>query len=367
MEQPATGAVYAHKRRSTRVVHAMPLTVAGRDAAGSPLQEQTATISLNCHGCRYFSRHRVEKDSWLMVQLPGAPSSPLRARVAWIEKSRRLKGLFQVAVEFEAPGNIWGIAKPPTDWQSFAAGSAFERAATEAGMKRLLALAEKGNYYQLLGVDAFCARAQVKAKFYELARRFHPDHHMIHPEWSEPLHRLMDTLTLAYKTLSDDSAREQYDRRRAASGAFTLGQNKTETQKSAQECLEKARECLRAQNFVGSIVWLRKAAAIEPGSSKYHALLGRSLAAVPQYRCEAAEHFQKALELDPLNEWAHFQYGKLLEEMRLPWRAVLHYRKILEVDPGHAAARERLDAIDGATSSGSAPRILDRLLSHLRK
>jgi curved DNA-binding protein CbpA len=351
----------------------VPLTVAGHDASGQPLQEQTATLSINCHGCRYFSKHQVEKNAWLTLEIPGAEASQasyrFRARVAWVQKSRRLRGLFQVGVEFEAPGNVWGIASPPADWQNFGAPGVFDAAVFEEELKRLLALATAGTRYQLLGVSSIAPRAQIKRCFYELARKFHPDRHMARPEWAPLLHRLMDALTLAYKTLAEETSRRSYDRRLAESGVFTLGQNKSETKKNAEECLEKAKECLRAQNYVGSILWLRKAVRMEPDSSKYHALLARSLAAVPQYRREAVGHFEKALELELLNAWAHFQFGRLYEELSLPWRARPHYVKVVELDPQHAQARTRLRAIGSAEGkAGKADsKFLDRILHRLSK
>ena len=123
-EQGASGEFHVQQRRSTRLLQAVPLTVGGHDAGGRPLQEQTATLTINCHGCRYFSRFQVEKNAWLTLEIPGSAASQeshrLRARVAWVHKSRRLRGLFQVGVEFEVPGNVWGIASPPEDWRRFA-------------------------------------------------------------------------------------------------------------------------------------------------------------------------------------------------------------------------------------------------------
>jgi len=347
----------APKRRSTRILHAAPLVVAGVDAAGRPLKEHTATLSINCHGCRYFSQYRVEKDAWLTVEIPReqATAEPrrLRVRVAWVQKSRKLRGLFQVGVEFERPGNVWGIAGPPEDWQRFAAADTFDPAAFEREMKRLLALAETGTYYQLLGVTAVAPRMQIR----------HSDRHMARPEWVKPLETLMDSLTLAYKTLADANLREKYDRRLADAGVFALGQSKTERQKKAEECLDRARECLLVQNYAASIGWLRQAVDLVPSSSRNHALLARSLAAVPQYRREAVEHFEKAIELDPLNIRAHFHFAQLYEEMKLPWRARPHYERVVELDPEHAEACERLRALDSAQGKRAKrePSFLDRL------
>ncbi len=370
----ATSSVFdPPKRRSTRILQAVPLLVARVDDIGRPLKEHTATLSINCHGCRYFSRHCVEKNAWLTLEIPRPPASSephrLRARVAWVQGSRRLRGLFQVGVEFERPGNVWSIANPPEDWQRFAPAGDSDPAALEREMKPLLALADTGTYYQLLGVSAVATRPQIKHNFYELARKFHPDRHMSRPEWIPLLERLTDALTLAYKTLADEKAREEYDRRLARSGAFTLGQTKTETQKSADECLQRARECLAVQNYPGSIVWLRKAVQLDPGSSNNHALLARSLAAVSQYRREAIEHFQKAVELDPLNAWAHFHFAQLYEAMKLPWRARPLYERVVELDPEHREARERLRQLTAEEKKKARvePAFLDRLLGRRSK
>ena len=45
------------KRRSTRIVQAVPLNVTGVDALGRPFNERTSTLIINCHGCRYQSKH----------------------------------------------------------------------------------------------------------------------------------------------------------------------------------------------------------------------------------------------------------------------------------------------------------------------
>jgi tetratricopeptide (TPR) repeat protein len=111
-------------------------------------------------------------------------------------------------------------------------------------------------------------------------------------------------------------------------------------------CFVRASELLRARNFAGSIVWLRKCVDLAPGDSKYHAMLARSLSTLAEYRDEAILHYEKAIELDPWNAAALFQLGELYEQMQLPWRARPLYEKVLEVSPLHAKARARLDEFD---------------------
>ena len=90
-------------------------------------------------------------------------------------------------------------------------------------MKQLLALIETGTYYDLLQVTSDSSPAQIRQSYYALARTFHPDRHMAHPERTGSLHKIMDAISLAYKTLTDDIARRKYDQQLAASGIFTLG------------------------------------------------------------------------------------------------------------------------------------------------
>src|SRR6202051_740741 len=108
------------KRRSTRIVQAVPVAVTGVDAIGRPFTEHTSTLIIHGHGCRYQSKHYVLKNMWVKLEIPhpdsGLPPRVVRARVAWIQRPRTVRQLFQVALELEAPGNVWGIAFPPEDW-----------------------------------------------------------------------------------------------------------------------------------------------------------------------------------------------------------------------------------------------------------
>ncbi len=120
----------AKKRRSTRIVQAVPLSVTGVDALGRPFQERTSTLLINCHGCRYQSKHYVLKNMWVTLEVPhpetGREPRGVRARVTWIQRPRTVRELFQIGVELEIPGNVWGIAFPPEDWFPFPDGTAAE-------------------------------------------------------------------------------------------------------------------------------------------------------------------------------------------------------------------------------------------------
>src|SRR5579862_8007587 len=125
------------KRRSTRIVQAVPLVVTGVDALGRPFAERTSTLIINCHGCRYQSKHYVLKNMWVTLEVPhpesGQPPRTVRGRVAWIQRPRTVRQLFQVALELETAGNAWSIAFPPEDWFPFPESTGGLVAAPHAG------------------------------------------------------------------------------------------------------------------------------------------------------------------------------------------------------------------------------------------
>jgi curved DNA-binding protein CbpA len=348
------------------------MTVTGTDGSGESFTEQTGTLELSSQGCKYFSRHALPKNTRLMLEIADekceSPAKRYRARVVWSRKSRNLPGLFQVGVEFETPGNVWGLAEPPADWPQPKLAGKSGAAALPFEIAAMLARIGTGTHYQLLQVTSDSSPAQIRQSYYALARKFHPDRHMAGPGPTTSLHQVMDAITLAYKTLTDDVARRKYDRQLAASGAFTLGRQQSQAQKTAEECLAEARQHIRAQNIGGTILWLRKAVELEPNSAKYLALLARSLASVASFRREAAEHLQKAVEIDPLNTNLHLQLAELYQEMKLPWRARPCYLKVLEIDAENREAPERLALLDEPSGKKPAQRNwVHRVLRHSPK
>jgi curved DNA-binding protein CbpA len=248
------------------------------------------------------------------------------------------------------PTNMWLAISPRTEEE---AQRRFER-----DVRHLIELTGKGTYYQLLGVTAESPNAQVKKNYYSLARKFHPDSHVGNRELITRLKDLMVIIAEAYRTLENQDKRAAYDKSLAAVGGFRMHREKTVTEDSIEAWLKRANECLRARNFVGSIVWLRKCVETAPEQALYRAMLARSLGTVPQYRNEAIEQFQKAIDLDPWKESVYVAFAELFESLQLAGRARAVYSKLLEINPTHAKACERLVALTTLEKGEkSSPRI----------
>lgn len=120
MTQSSTPAEIAiEHRRSTRAVLALPIIVKGVDALHEPFREHTNTVMVSCHGCKYQSKHYVPRGSVVELEIPrsrqGAPRQ-ISGKVIWVQRPRNTREVFHIAVDFEVPGNVWGIPSPPGDW-----------------------------------------------------------------------------------------------------------------------------------------------------------------------------------------------------------------------------------------------------------
>ena len=111
---------YPQKRRSTRIDQAVPLVVQGVGAMREPYQEQVSTLSISCHGCTYQSKHEVIQGETVFLDIKAPNSSSAgyssKARVKWAQKLAVKERPYQIAVELDIAGNVWGVTTPPSDW-----------------------------------------------------------------------------------------------------------------------------------------------------------------------------------------------------------------------------------------------------------
>ena len=68
-------------------------------------------------------------------------------------------------------------------------------------------MADKRDYYEVLGVDKNADSATIKKAYRKLAKKYHPD---AHPGDEEAASKFKEA-SEAYAVLSDDSKRKQYD------------------------------------------------------------------------------------------------------------------------------------------------------------
>jgi hypothetical protein len=109
----------AEKRRSTRVVRAVPIIVVGTDALGQIFRESTSTMMVDCYGCKFQLQNYVPRNSIVTVEVfhaPGWDRRVVHGRVVWVQRPRTHRENYQIALEIDVPGNVWGLTPAPPDW-----------------------------------------------------------------------------------------------------------------------------------------------------------------------------------------------------------------------------------------------------------
>ena len=112
---------YPQKRRSSRIQMAIPVSVEGLDASNEPFREKATTGRVSAHGCSYRIKHEVLPGEIVILGIgqpeEGDAAFLSKARVKSIQRlAAGQEPAYDVGVELEIAGNIWGIATPPEDW-----------------------------------------------------------------------------------------------------------------------------------------------------------------------------------------------------------------------------------------------------------
>jgi hypothetical protein len=102
------------------VDYVVRILVRGTDALSQAFKESTTTVGVNCYGCQYQSKHYVQKNSVVTLEISQRdlklPPRILRGRVVWVQRPRTFRNLYLIGIEFDVPGNVWDIQSPPKDW-----------------------------------------------------------------------------------------------------------------------------------------------------------------------------------------------------------------------------------------------------------
>jgi curved DNA-binding protein CbpA len=274
-----------------------------------------------------------------------------------------------------------------------------ERLAEDVARK--LHFATTADYYDILGLTRQASSADVKAAYYHLAKKYHPDrHHQRDTDLRPKLERLFALITQAYDTLSQSAERAAYDDRiRGRSGALASaasraaaadatqdnrakpeprtpsgdlsstngrrsdsdplprtpeapvtetvsgtrkGQSEMTPAQTAELYYQQGRARFERKEYHAAVHLLREAIKLDPNRAPYHYHLGIALIRNPRTRRDAELHLSKAAELEPYNAQIRVKLGILYKEAGLFKRAEHYFREALQMDPDNRAARREM-------------------------
>jgi len=218
-------------------------------------------------------------------------------------------------------------------------------------------------HYEVLDVNWDATAQSLKAVYYQLARRYHPDRfRRSQPAIVSRLESAFARITQAYDTLRDDGLRATYNskleaRKKAAQLAGSApkaaqAEHESVGEGEAEPAISKSERA--AEQFKEGIAALElgerkialghfaSAARAVPNEPRYRANYGRLLAGDERTRRAAEAELSAAIKLDPGNAEYRVMLAELYRDLGLKLRAKGEAERAVAADPNHQRARELL-------------------------
>lgn len=202
---------------------------------------------------------------------------------------------------------------------------------------RKLHFSTSADYYDLLGVTRHATTAEIKAAYYHLAKKYHPDryHQRDSGDLRNKLEALFASITHAYDTLSQPAQRAGYDEKiRKESGS--LPQSLSKTPPSPVSSPEPAVSKLRTSDEERAQTGDLKPTNAQPGSTesspKTAPTHGEAAAAEPMPNTGGGPQLQPAQRAE-----LYYQQGRARFERKEYHAAVHLLREAIKVDSSRAA------------------------------
>lgn len=211
------------------------------------------------------------------------------------------------------------------------------------------------SFYDLLDVPSGASASEIKAVYFSLAKRFHPD--LFYRRTDDATHgRIQNAFTKlahAYEILKDDKSREVYNFKLGKAITASPGRSSGETasragmsdlEKQASECFEQGFSYLMEENYDEATPLLARAVHLTAGNARYRAYYGKALAGNKNSYRQAEAEFQAALRLEDNADY-RLMLAELYINIGLFKRAEGELSRVLEKAPNSWEARSLLDSL----------------------
>lgn len=221
-------------------------------------------------------------------------------------------------------------------------------------------------HYDVLGVTTESSPAQMKANYYQLARRYHPDRfRRAEPSQLSQIESAFARITQAYDTLRDERLRAGYDAKLQArlkaqqlasaapkptapppsAGNAAKPESSAAIAARAEQQFKEGFAALELGDKKVAIGLFAAAAKAMPNEARYRAFYGRMLAEHEHTRRTAEAEFQAATKLDPGNAEYRVMLAELYRDLGLMLRARGEAERALAADPNNRKAKDLLHTL----------------------
>ncbi len=223
------------------------------------------------------------------------------------------------------------------------------------------------SYYDVLGVDADASPPTLKAAYYQLARRYHPDRFgRSEASLLSRIESAFARITQAYETLRDDGLRASYNSklnaRRKAEQAVADSAPKAAAPTAepvasgvpepvipaaerAEALFKEGLTALELGQHKVALGFFASASRAVRNEPRYRAAYGQQLARDEHTRRAAETELLEAIKLAPANAEYRLMLAELYRDLGLKLRAKGEAERAVAADPNNRKARELLRAL----------------------
>jgi len=223
-----------------------------------------------------------------------------------------------------------------------------KKAPQEPDLDKVLDLYERIesiSYYDILGVSRDATEVEIKKSYFQLARKYHPDlfSRTIDTDTKKKISGVFDFLTKSYRTLSDESARKEYNEK-LDEGPIDDREDKA---KRAEIRFRQAKTLYDQTRYEEARIFLEEAVRMDATKAKYFLLLGMVESKLKGLLRQSESHLLQAMEIEPWNTDILLALGLLYKQVGMPVKATKQFKKILALDSDHRVARKELNLAKG--------------------
>ncbi len=202
------------------------------------------------------------------------------------------------------------------------------------------------NYYSILGLSSNATPSEIKRAYLRLAQQHHPDRFTDEKE-KQRAHERFSKITAAYRTLSDEKLKAEYDK--SLEKGYKPKDEVKETQ--AKNAFTRALKFLK-QNDPWRAVNLLRIACRYDSNPIYLSYLGLALVYTKQYRQEGFEKLKDAIKKMMFNPILHINLGRAYESVGKKTDALYSYYEALNWDANNQVAKRGVERLQEKKKKG---------------
>jgi curved DNA-binding protein CbpA len=225
--------------------------------------------------------------------------------------------------------------------------------------EKVKAMDRGADHYTMLGVSQGATSDEVRAAYFGIAKRIHPDRLLAVgvTDISSEAQRLFARINQAFGVLSDPQRRAEYGLMLAAGGEEVVRKAQADAEDKAgkvlraEETFRLGEMALRRSQFDQARVLFEEAVSLNPEEAEYHALLAWAIwlssANKQVVAPDVQRRFAQALALSPQCVPAHFYGGQVAKNSGQIQAAIEAFRTVIDLEPEHVEAALELRLLRG--------------------